>query len=189
MKKGRNTLRRLRFFSYSFSPCVERTHKLNTLLEIPFQWYSGAYFKVFPICQSGCLAICQPVLLPIHLELWWLSLSVYLIICAQAYLCFCVFISLLLPISPSSSLSLCLIITVQLCVAAVGELVWCDLLRGVSGAGAAQSVGLHTKTRQPCKIFKHVSDDEDLILRPLEWQTDSASLKGKGYISINIEKI
>lgn len=57
------------FFSYSFSPHIQRTHKLNTFLEIQFHWYSEAQFKVFPICHSGRFAICRPVLLPIHLVL------------------------------------------------------------------------------------------------------------------------
>lgn len=71
MKKGRNRVRAGGdVFPYSFSFHIETTNYLNVWVEIQVRWWSQAHFKVFPSCHSERLAICRPVLLPIHLVLW-----------------------------------------------------------------------------------------------------------------------
>lgn len=55
-------------FSWVCIPRADKTNKLNITQEIWLDWCCGAKFSLF---QSIILAaLCQPVVLPIHLLLW-----------------------------------------------------------------------------------------------------------------------
>lgn len=160
MKKGRNRVRKVIFFSYSFL-LAYRDH---------VNWIHPWQFSFTRIAEPSlrCFqAVILIALLFVYLSCCpsiWCSgnyLSVYLIIHPQACFCLCVFISLPLPISLCSSLLLCLIITVQLSAAAVGS--WSgDLMEScVSGVHADFTrlcSELDMKTLQPRNLFKLTSE-------------------------------